>query len=378
VDQDSDDSENPNKALGRTSSFRARGSGYATPQGTGSPALTSQPSLLQGSGKPDSNQSYLGLIPPTKLLHAKNAIPTRHEYYPQASLEEQAAKPANLIPIRVELETDTHRIRDCFLWNLNEDLITPQQFARVFCSDLDLPAHPFVQQVSAAIRSQVEEHEGIVSLDLTGEADSAATLSSPLDDRMECRVILALDVQIAHHHLVDTIEWDLASDLSPEVFAKNLCDDLGLTGDSAPVIAHAVYEEILRHKRDAVEWGIIGGDQDEGNPTSDGRSVTPGEGGERDRTRDKSGLGLFKDKTGLGLGVAGFAGRAGRDSAGRGPKRLRGIWKDWTEAEDWSTRLEELSAEEVERREIERERASRRLRRETSKFQNAGAVRRRR
>jgi chromatin structure-remodeling complex subunit SFH1 len=248
------------------------------------------------------------------------------------------------------------------LWNLNEDLITPQQFAKVFCSDLELPMHPFVQQVSAAIRSQVEEHEGIVSLDLSGESEVAPDPRigvSSTEEKIECRVILALDVQIANHHLVDTIEWDLASDLTPEVFAKTLCADLGLTGDSAPVIAHAVYEEILRHKRDAVEWGIIGGDHDETQGAADARSTTPGDAAERDRPRDKSGLGLFKDKTGLGLGVAGFAGRAGRDSAGRGPKRLRGIWNDWTEAEDWSTRLEELSAEEVERREIERERASR-------------------
>lgn len=181
-----------------------------------------------------------------------------------------------------------------------------------------------------------------------------------LEEKMECRVILALDVQIGNYQLVDAIEWDLASDLTPEEFAKTLCADLGLTGDSAPVIAHAVYEELLRHKRDAVEWGIIGGDQEEPHAGlgHDGRSATPagGEGAER---KDKSGSGLFKDKTGLGLNAAGFAGRAGRDSAGRGPKRLQGIWKDWSEAEDWSTRLEELSAEEIERREIERERASR-------------------
>lgn len=279
----------------------------------------------------------------------------------QSSLDEQASKPTNLIPIRVELETDTHRIRDCFLWNLNEDLITPQQFAKILCADLDLPTQPFVQQVTAAIRSQVEEHEGIVSLDLTGEHDptSEGDPYKALEERMECRVILALDVQIGNYQLVDTIEWDLVSDLTPETFAKTLCADLGLTGDSAPVIAHAVYEEILRHKRDAVEWGIIGGDQDDLNLGREGRSATPGEVTERDRHRDKSGAGLFKDKTGLGLNAAGFAGRAGRDSAGRGPKRLRGIWKDWSEAEDWSTRLEELSAEEIERREIERERASR-------------------
>ena len=91
----------------------------------------------------------------------------------------------------------------------------------------------------------------------------------------------------------------------------------------------------------------------------------------------------MKDKTGLGLSW----GRAPKD--GRGPKPLRSVWRDWAEAEEFRTRFELLSAEEVERREIERERASRcvclfnqcfalcswslrrRLRRETSKFQGS-------
>lgn len=145
-----------------------------------------------------------------------------------------------------------------------------------------------------------------------------------------------------------------------------------------PLVAHAVHEELLKHKKDAIEWGVIGGDRD------------PGDGGAGQR--DRVGLGLVKDKTGLGLGW----GRAPRD--GRGPKTLKSVWRDWAEAEEFRTKFEELTAEEVERREIERERASRwvlylvlfwfqvtqcyfsncrRLRRETSKFQSSTRTRRR-
>ena len=60
----------------------------------------------------------------------------------------QARKPSALVPIRVEFETDTHRIRDCFVWNLNEDLIQPEAFARTFCQDLDLPTNPWVELIS--------------------------------------------------------------------------------------------------------------------------------------------------------------------------------------------------------------------------------------
>ena len=109
-----------------------------------------------------------------------------------------------------------------------------------------------------------------------------------------------------------------------------------------PLIAHAVHEELLKHKKDAIEWGVIGGDREAGEE--------PAATGEK---RDRSGFGLVKDKTGLGLGW----GRAPRD--GRGPKTLKSVWRDWADAEEFRTTFEELTAEEVERREIERERATR-------------------
>lgn len=70
-------------------------------------------------------------------------------------------------------------------------------------------------------------------------------------------------------------------------------------------------------------------------------------------------------------------GRPPRDGLGRGPRALKSVWKDWNDSDEYAPRFELLTAEEVERREIERERASRRLRRETSKFQFSSTRRRR-
>ncbi|KAG2142970.1 hypothetical protein DEU56DRAFT_754563 [Suillus clintonianus] len=75
-------------------------------------------------------------------------------------------------------------------------------------------------------------------------------------------------------------------------------------------------------KKDVIEWGVIGGD------------------------KEAEGM---KDKTGLGMGW-------GRT---KGPKVLQSVWREWTEAEEFRTRFEVLTAEEVERREVEKERASR-------------------
>ena len=179
-------------------------------------------------------------------------------------------------------------------------------------------------------------------------------------------------MQIANHHLIDHIEWDLHSQLTPEEFAIQLCADLGLSGEATPLIAHAIHEEIIKHKRDAIEWGVVGGDYEMLNNPDGG-----------------SNLSLLKDKTGLGLGW----GRTPRD--GRGPKTLRSVWRDWAEAEEFRSKFEVLTADEVERREMERDRATRfvvsiywvystgladirfrRLRRETSKFQTSVGRRR--
>lgn len=142
-------------------------------------------------------------------------------------------------------------------------------------------------------------------------------------------------MQIANHHLVDYIEWDLLSPLTPETFASKLCNELGLTGEAIPLVSHAIHEELIKHKRDAIEWGVIGGDRE----TDDSK---------------------LKDKTGLGLSW----GRAPKD--GRGPKVLKSIWRDWADQEDLRTRFEILTPEEIERREGERERASRFVRASSS------------
>ena len=119
------------------------------------------------------------------------------------------------------------------------------------------------------------------------------------------------------------------------------------------MIAHAVHEELVKHKKDAIEWGVIGGERSDAideHATFASTTVAGVAGG-----RDRGGHGLMKDKTGLGLGL----GRAPRD--GRGPKTLRSVWRDWAEADEFRTVFEELTAEDIEKREIERERSTRYL-----------------
>ena len=261
-------------------------------------------------------------------------------YRPIERLEAQANLPTVLIPIRIEIDTDTLRIRDCFTWNLNgaqryyhtfhqfdiaskESLITPTHFALLFCADLGLEA-PYIEQVANQIRAQLEEHGATAALDLPVNTEREGEILHEDDAGPgDCRVVLQIDVQIGTKHMLDHIEWDLRAPLTPEEFTSQFCAEVGLSSEAVPMIAHAIHEELLKHKRDVIEWGVLEG------------------GGE------------WKSH------AAGLGNAWGRK--GKGPKRMKGIWRDWADivSGDYAPRIEELTAEELEKKELERERAAR-------------------
>ena len=72
------------------------------------------------------------------------------------------------------------------MWNLHESLVKPETFARIFCNDLDLPLIPWAETIANQIKAQIEEHEGVASMDLTDSEDDAE------GELPECRVILSV------------------------------------------------------------------------------------------------------------------------------------------------------------------------------------------
>jgi chromatin structure-remodeling complex subunit SFH1 len=78
------------------------------------------------------------------------------------------------------------------MWNLNEMLIQPETFAGIFCKDLDIP-RLWADTIAAQIRTQLEEHEGVASMDLG--IDGALDVEAPSpngEESPECRVILSV------------------------------------------------------------------------------------------------------------------------------------------------------------------------------------------
>lgn len=115
-------------------------------------------------------------------------------------------------------------------------------------------------------------------------------------------------------HLVDRVEWDLTSSLTPEAFATQMCCDLGLGGESVMLIAHAIHEELLRCKKDCLEAGLVG---------------------------------AVLTKTGEGGAPAAMPPVIVGGNRAPGPRRLESVWRDWNEAKSFGPHVEILTPEDI-------------------------------
>lgn len=279
--------------------------------------------------------------------------------------------------------TTSFKLKDFFLWNLHEALITPRQFATILVHELDLSASQgliYVEEITNQIRTQLEEYAGVAlhplfhassstqnrttaifptattpipesqtllqsltpmtnglgslrpgrsSFGVGQENDSISVTATGVsggldvdnpDDMYRC--IVSLNINLLNKLYTDKFEWSL---LHPpgiaERFAKQTCADLGLSGEWVPAMAHAIYEAVLRLKKEACEnGGLVGG----------------------------------------GFGEIDNAAAHGREAGWRyDPDHL---------GDEWEPKIEMISKEEIERRDGDRERQIRRLRRETARF----------
>jgi chromatin structure-remodeling complex subunit SFH1 len=165
-----------------------------------------------------------------------------------------------------------------------------------------------------------------------------ASVSSVLNPADSHRCILSISINLQNQLYTDKFEWSL---LHPpgfaEIFAKQTCADIGLSGEWVPGMAHAIYEASLRLKKDMLDnGGSLAGVVGSG---VNGWGELENEACEYHGTAESA----------LGVG-AGW--RFDEDSLGA----------------DWEPKIEYLSKEEIEKREGDRERQIRRQRRETARF----------
>ncbi|KAJ3313557.1 SWI/SNF chromatin-remodeling complex subunit [Boothiomyces sp. JEL0838] len=167
--------------------------------------------------------------------------------FTEKELADIATKNCRLVPIRIDIEMDGYKLRDTFTWNLYENLITPEMFAKVICDDCNID-QKIAPTIARAIREQVEDYFQHAPANL--EYDESLTQGNDgIDpdnrDLPELRMIIKLDITIDHQCIVDQFEWDLACRRNnPEVFAENLVKELGLVPEFITCIAHSIREQV--------------------------------------------------------------------------------------------------------------------------------------
>lgn len=228
-------------------------------------------------------------------------------------LEKSCQTEDNLIPIRLDLDINgEYRLKDVFLWNLNEELITPTEFAINLVTDLALPVS-FINEIARDIRKQLSEYSPVATTDLPfAKTAEEADRTAP--------VIVEIEVHLSRHLITDKFEWDLCNTQAIEDFVRTTCADLGLFGEFNVALSCAIREQLMRLKKEVIEspHGLAGLVDVQNDCSFD----------------DPAGIRICPDTLGL----------------------------------EWVPSIEILTREEIEKRDNERDRVVRRLRRDTSRF----------
>ncbi|KAJ6463898.1 hypothetical protein C8R45DRAFT_1024536 [Mycena sanguinolenta] len=70
---------------------------------------------------------------------------------------EDANRPEQLVPIRLEFDVEHHKMRDTFVWNLNDPIISPEHFAQTVVEDYNL-SHSYHAVITKAIQDQLSDY----------------------------------------------------------------------------------------------------------------------------------------------------------------------------------------------------------------------------
>lgn len=190
-----------------------------------------------------SSSHHLDAVPCSTHINRNRLAKSKVRTFPlcfddtdPSSVHTNANQKEELIPIRLDMEIEGQKLRDCFTWNKNETQITPEQFGEILCDDLDLNPINFIPAIAGAIRQQIES---------TTTAEAVA-----VENQFDQRVIIKLNIHVGNISLVDQFEWDMSEpDNYPEEFATKLCSELGLGGEFVTAIAYSIRGQLSWHQR---------------------------------------------------------------------------------------------------------------------------------
>eukprot|EP01126_Amoeba_proteus_P032257 TRINITY_DN31498_c0_g1_i2.p1 TRINITY_DN31498_c0_g1~~TRINITY_DN31498_c0_g1_i2.p1 ORF type:complete len:210 (-),score=28.85 TRINITY_DN31498_c0_g1_i2:262-891(-) len=143
-----------------------------------------------------------------------------------------------LIPITIDLVIGAWRLKDHFLWDPLDGMVTIEEFARTLCQDLQYPKI-FEKAIVGSIGDQIQIYR-----DNKRKLQQLENIRGPVSEQ---RHLITLNLAInSCYRLYDQFEWDVSNpENSPETFARILANDLGLSRDLEVAVAHSIRTQLL-------------------------------------------------------------------------------------------------------------------------------------
>lgn len=192
----------------------------------------------QGYGNGISNTATQVVLPLHNKLTSKlhDVKMSDRQINEQLFRNKSSGKCARWVPIRLEFdqERDRFKLRDTFLWNLNDETYPVESFVRTLLDDYKFISEHHYQTILMSVREQLKDFK-----------------AKPEKTMGELRVPIKIDMIINNTQFTDQFEWDILNyeETDPEEFSTILCDEMNFPGEFATAIAFSIREQTqLYHK----------------------------------------------------------------------------------------------------------------------------------
>lgn len=95
-------------------------------------------------------------LPATFVTHISQSVQTQLAEFRSFEGQEMPSK-EKIVPLKLDLRVNNTIIRDQFLWDINNFESDPEEFARIFCKDMDISDPEIGPAIAFAIREQLYE-----------------------------------------------------------------------------------------------------------------------------------------------------------------------------------------------------------------------------
>lgn len=140
------------------------------------------------------------------------------------------SKRQSLVPIRLEFESerDKFKLRDTFLWDMDEPVVRLEAFIQQLLEDYRFIPQTHYSAILASAKEQITDFQRVPD-EMVGEL----------------RVPIKIDITINNTQLIDQFEWDILNydDNDPESFASIMCEEMDLPGEFGTCISHSIREQ---------------------------------------------------------------------------------------------------------------------------------------